>query len=138
MSAVIGEKCPNLGVSEWVQGAPTNIDQEKDKIVVVVSKIAIFFKEFLFRIDTHSPLLLPFPPRGKRRTGSAGDRLGSREKAENPFDLGFEADSVLLPETAEMEEYLSLAVDDGNTASQGAQGKITIRQCRPVIHLIRS
>jgi thiol-disulfide isomerase/thioredoxin len=35
MSAVIGEKCPNLGVSEWVQGAPTNIDQEKDKIVVV-------------------------------------------------------------------------------------------------------
>jgi thiol-disulfide isomerase/thioredoxin len=35
MSAVIGEKCPNLGVSEWVQGAPTNVDQEKDKIVVV-------------------------------------------------------------------------------------------------------
>ncbi len=35
MSAVIGEKCPKLGVSEWIQGAPTNVDQEKDKIVVV-------------------------------------------------------------------------------------------------------
>lgn len=35
MSVVIGQKCPNLGVSEWIQGAPTNIDQEKDKIVVV-------------------------------------------------------------------------------------------------------
>ena len=35
MSAVIGQKAPNLGVSEWVQGSPTNIDQEKDKIVLV-------------------------------------------------------------------------------------------------------
>jgi thiol-disulfide isomerase/thioredoxin len=35
MSAVIGQKAPNLGVSEWVQGAPTNFDQEKDKIVLV-------------------------------------------------------------------------------------------------------
>jgi len=35
MSPVIGQKAPNLGVSEWVQGAPTNIDQEKDKIVLV-------------------------------------------------------------------------------------------------------
>ncbi len=35
MSAVIGQKSPNLGVSEWIQGAPTNLDQEKDKIVLV-------------------------------------------------------------------------------------------------------
>ena len=35
MSVVIGQKSPNLGVSEWIQGAPTNIDQEKDKIVLV-------------------------------------------------------------------------------------------------------
>jgi len=35
MSAVIGQKAPNLGVSEWVQGAPTNVDQEKDKIILV-------------------------------------------------------------------------------------------------------
>jgi len=35
MSAVIGQKAPNLGVSEWVQGAPTNIDKEKDKIILV-------------------------------------------------------------------------------------------------------
>ena len=35
MSAVIGQKAPNLGISEWVQGSPTNLDQEKDKIVLV-------------------------------------------------------------------------------------------------------
>ena len=35
MSAVIGEKAPNFGVSEWVQGAPTNFDQEKDHVVLV-------------------------------------------------------------------------------------------------------
>ena len=35
MSAVIGQKAPNFGVSEWVQGAPTNIDQEKDHVVLV-------------------------------------------------------------------------------------------------------
>lgn len=35
MSAIIGEKAPNFGVSEWVQGAPTNFDQEKDHIVIL-------------------------------------------------------------------------------------------------------
>ena len=35
MSAVIGEKVPNLGISEWIQGAPTNFDQEKDHVVLV-------------------------------------------------------------------------------------------------------
>lgn len=35
MSAIIGEKAPNFGVSEWVQGIPTNFDQEKDHIVLV-------------------------------------------------------------------------------------------------------
>jgi peroxiredoxin len=35
MSAVIGEKAPNFGVSDWVQGAPTNFDQEKDHIVLL-------------------------------------------------------------------------------------------------------
>ena len=35
MSAVIGEKAPNLGISDWVQGVPTNFDQEKDHIVLV-------------------------------------------------------------------------------------------------------
>lgn len=35
MSVVIGQKAPNFGVSEWVQGAPTNFDQEKDHIVLV-------------------------------------------------------------------------------------------------------
>ena len=35
MSATIGEKVPNFGVSEWVQGAPTNFDQEKDKVVLL-------------------------------------------------------------------------------------------------------
>jgi hypothetical protein len=31
----IGQKAPNLSVSKWVQGMPTNIDQEKDHIVLV-------------------------------------------------------------------------------------------------------
>ncbi len=35
MSVIIGEKAPNFGVSEWVQGAPTNFDQEKDHIVLL-------------------------------------------------------------------------------------------------------
>lgn len=35
MCAIIGEKAPNFATSEWVQGAPTNFDQEKDHIVLV-------------------------------------------------------------------------------------------------------
>jgi len=35
MSVKIGEKAPNLKVSKWVQGIPTNFDQEKDQIVLV-------------------------------------------------------------------------------------------------------
>ena len=35
MSAIVGEKSPPLGISEWIQGAPTSLEQEKDKIVLV-------------------------------------------------------------------------------------------------------
>jgi thiol-disulfide isomerase/thioredoxin len=35
MVARIGEKAPNLKVSKWVQGFPTNIDREKDKVILV-------------------------------------------------------------------------------------------------------
>lgn len=35
MRAKIGEKAPNLKISEWVQGLPSNIDKEKDKVVLV-------------------------------------------------------------------------------------------------------
>ena len=35
VKAKIGEKAPNLKLSEWVQGLPSNIDQEKDHIVLV-------------------------------------------------------------------------------------------------------
>ncbi len=35
MSAVIGSMVPNFKVSEWVQGAPTNFDREKDHIVLL-------------------------------------------------------------------------------------------------------
>ncbi len=31
----IGEPAPNLEISEWVQGLPTNISSEKDKIILV-------------------------------------------------------------------------------------------------------
>ena len=35
MTVRIGEKVPNLKVSKWVQGLPTNIDKEKDNVVLV-------------------------------------------------------------------------------------------------------
>ena len=35
MRVKIGEKAPNLKVSEWVQGLATNFDQEKDHVVLV-------------------------------------------------------------------------------------------------------
>lgn len=35
MTAKIGIKAPNLGISKWVQGLPTNIDKEKDNVVLV-------------------------------------------------------------------------------------------------------
>ena len=35
MIAQIGQKAPNFSVSKWVQGMPTNFDQEKDHIVLV-------------------------------------------------------------------------------------------------------
>ena len=35
MSVQIGQKAPNLKVSEWVQGMDTNIDKQNDNVVVV-------------------------------------------------------------------------------------------------------
>ncbi len=35
MNVKIGEKAPNLKVSKWVQGLPTNFDKEKDHVVLV-------------------------------------------------------------------------------------------------------
>jgi hypothetical protein len=35
MPARIGDKAPNLAVSEWVQGKPTNIDKEMGNVVLV-------------------------------------------------------------------------------------------------------
>src|SRR5947208_17106643 len=35
MPARIGEKAPNLIVSDWIQGRPTNIDKERGKVVLV-------------------------------------------------------------------------------------------------------
>jgi len=35
LSVKVGEKAPNIKVSKWVQGLPTNFDKEKDHIVLV-------------------------------------------------------------------------------------------------------
>jgi thiol-disulfide isomerase/thioredoxin len=35
MPAQIGNRAPNLSVSEWVQGRPTNIDKERGNVVLV-------------------------------------------------------------------------------------------------------
>jgi len=35
LSIKVGEKAPNIKVSKWVQGLPTNFDKEKDQIILV-------------------------------------------------------------------------------------------------------
>lgn len=35
MVAKIGSKAPNLNLSKWVQGLPTNLDKQKDNVVLV-------------------------------------------------------------------------------------------------------
>ncbi len=35
MTAQIGTKSPDLQVSEWIQGLPTNIDKEKDNVILI-------------------------------------------------------------------------------------------------------
>jgi len=35
MVAKIGSKAPSLNVSKWVQGLPTNVDKQKDNVVLV-------------------------------------------------------------------------------------------------------
>lgn len=35
MIAQIGAKAPELKVSKWVQGLPTNISKEKDNVVLI-------------------------------------------------------------------------------------------------------
>ena len=35
MAAIIGSKAPNLSVSKWVQGLETNIDKEKDNVILI-------------------------------------------------------------------------------------------------------
>ncbi len=35
MQAIVGQKAPELGISEWVQGMPTTLAQEGDHIVLV-------------------------------------------------------------------------------------------------------
>ena len=35
MVATIGTKAPNLEVSTWVQGKPTNIDEKRGNVVLV-------------------------------------------------------------------------------------------------------
>ncbi|MHB8547298.1 MAG: peroxiredoxin family protein [Nitrosotalea sp.] len=35
MAVQIGAKAPNLQVSEWIQGLPTNVDKEKDNVILI-------------------------------------------------------------------------------------------------------
>ncbi len=35
MVVAIGDKAPNLKISTWVQGLPTNIDQERGKVILI-------------------------------------------------------------------------------------------------------
>ncbi|HEY7570970.1 MAG TPA: TlpA family protein disulfide reductase [Nitrososphaeraceae archaeon] len=35
MNNLIGKRAPNLQVSDWIQGKPTNIDKERDNVILV-------------------------------------------------------------------------------------------------------
>ncbi|MGI0003539.1 MAG: TlpA family protein disulfide reductase [Nitrosopumilaceae archaeon] len=51
MQAIVGQKAPNLKVSKWVQGMPTNIDKEKDRVVLVE----------VFQVNCHGCFLYGIP-----------------------------------------------------------------------------
>jgi hypothetical protein len=46
MPVHIGDKAPNLSVSEWVQGKPTNINRETGNVVLVEVFQAVSYTEF--------------------------------------------------------------------------------------------
>ncbi|HEY7079613.1 MAG TPA: TlpA family protein disulfide reductase [Nitrososphaeraceae archaeon] len=35
MNNIIGKRAPNLTISDWIQGKPTNIDKERDNVILV-------------------------------------------------------------------------------------------------------
>ena len=35
MNNIIGKRAPNLKISDWIQGKPTNIDKERDNVILV-------------------------------------------------------------------------------------------------------
>ena len=54
MSAQIGKIAPNLKVSEWVQGNDTNLDQQRDNVVLV--EVFLKLVDFSNRLHLLAPL----------------------------------------------------------------------------------
>lgn len=90
----IGKPAPNLSVSRWVQGLPTNLDQEKDRIVVVevfqVNCPGCFMYAMPEAIDVYN------------RYGSEGVRVLGVATAFEDFDKNTLANLEMLAETGEV------------------------------------
>ncbi|QUC65618.1 redoxin domain-containing protein [Nitrosopumilus sp. K4] len=113
MSAVIGQKAPNFGVSEWVQGAPTNFDQEKDHVVLVEVFQVNCPGCFLYGIPEAINIYNKYKDDGVRVIGIA--------TAFEDFDLNTLENLKMLAETGETVGETKKAL---TTYGQGQGGKL--------------
>ena len=90
----IGKPAPNLSVSRWVQGMPTNLDREKDRIVVVE----------VFQVNCPGCFMYAIPEAidvYKRHSGDGVRVLGVATAFED-FDKNTLANLEMLAETGEV------------------------------------
>ena len=94
MSVVIGQKAPNFGVSEWVQGAPTNFDRENDHIVLLE----------VFQVNCPGCFMHAIPEaiRAYRKYADEGVRVIGLATAFEDFELNTVENLRMLAETGEV------------------------------------
>lgn len=91
----IGKPAPNLSVSRWVQGMPTNLDQERDRIVVVE----------VFQVNCPGCFMYAIPEAidvYKRHAGEDGVRVLGVATAFEDFEKNTLANLEMLAETGEV------------------------------------
>ena len=94
MKTLIGKKAPNLEISKWVQGEPTNIDQEHGHIVLVEVFQVNCPGCFLYAIPEAISIFASYKDRGVRILGIA--------TAFEDFDKNTLGNLELLAETGEV------------------------------------
>ena len=94
MNAEIGKQAPNLDVSEWLQGNPTNIDREKDQVILVEVFQVNCPGCFLYAIPEAISVYTKYKERGLRVLGIA--------TAFEDFDKNTLDNLKLLVETGEV------------------------------------